>query len=119
MRIKRSITKHQRHKKIRKATKGMQKNRRRNYRLGKQAVIRSLQYAYRDRRTRKRNFRKLWIIRINAAAREHNLTYSQLIIKLKKEKINLNRKSLAELAARKPQVFTAIIESLQKKPGNR
>ena len=113
MRVKRGVTTHQRHKKIRQATKGMQKSRRASYRLGKQAVIRALQNAYRDRRNRKRAMRRLWNIRINAAAREHSLTYSQLIPKLQKANIQLNRKSLAELAAREPQAFAAIIKTIQ------
>ena len=113
MRVKRGVTARQRHKKIKKATKGMLKSRRGSYRLGKQAVIRALQNAYRDRRNRKRDMRRLWTIRINAAAREHNLTYSQLIPKLQKAKIELNRKSLAELAAREPQAFADIIKILK------
>lgn len=113
MRVKGSVAARQRHKKIKKATKGMIKSRRGSYRLGKQAVIRSLQHSYRDRRTRKRAMRQLWIIRINAAARQHDLTYSELIVKLQEAKISLNRKSLAELAAREPQAFEAVVKSLK------
>ena len=113
MRVKGGVTSRQRHKKIKKATKGMIKSRRGSYRLGKQAVIRSLQNAYRDRRTRKRAMRQLWIIRINAAAREHDLTYSELITKLQKAKIGLNRKSLAELAAREPRAFEEVVKNLK------
>ena len=113
MRVKRGVTAHQRHKKVRKATKGMLKSRRGSYRLGKQAIIRALQNAYRDRRTRKRVMRRLWIIRINAAAREHDLTYSQLIPKLNQAQIELDRKSLAELAAREPRAFAAVIKTFK------
>ena len=114
MRIKGGVAARKKHKKIKKATKGMLKSRRGSYRLGKQAVIRALQHAYRDRRARKRTMRRLWTIRINAAAREHGLKYSDLIFKLRESKIELNRKSLAELAAREPQAFKKVIESLKK-----
>lgn len=114
MRVKRGVTSHKRHKKIKKATKGMLKSRRGSYRLGKQAVIRALQHAYKDRRMRKRTMRQLWTIRINAAARQHGLSYSELIFQLQKAKIELNRKSLAELAAQEPQAFEAVIASLNK-----
>lgn len=109
MRVKGGVVTRRRHKKVLKATKGMIRSRRTSYRLGKQAVIRSLQNAYRDRRTRKRTMRQLWIMRINAAAREHDLTYAQLITGLQVAKIQLNRKSLAELATREPQAFAAIV----------
>lgn len=114
MRVKSGVPAHARHRKIRQQTKGMQRARRARFGLGKQAVIRSLQYAYRDRRQRKRDFRRLWTIRINAAAREHGLTYSGLIAGLKQAKIELNRKSLAELAAREPEAFAAIIKQIKK-----
>ncbi|MYB40139.1 50S ribosomal protein L20 [Candidatus Saccharibacteria bacterium] len=113
MRVKKGVTAHNRHKKVRKATKGMIKSRRSSYRLGKQALIRALQYAYRDRRTRKRAMRQLWTIRINAAAREHGIKYSEFIAKLQKSKIELNRKSLAELAVHEPQAFSAVVKSLK------
>ena len=114
MRVKRGVTTHRKHKKIRQATKGMQHARRSRFRLGKQAVIKALQYAYRDRRNRKRVMRQLWIIRINAAARENGLSYSELIERLGKSQIELDRKSLAELAVREPTAFTAVIKSLNK-----
>ena len=114
MRVKGGVTTHQKHKKIRQATKGMQHSRRSRFRLGKQAVIRALQHAYRDRRTRKRVMRQLWIIRINAAARENGLSYSELTERLSKSQIELNRKSLAELAVREPTAFKAVIKSLKK-----
>ena len=113
MRVKGGVAAHKRHKKVRKATKGMIKSRRSSYRLGKQALIRSLQYAYRDRRVRKRTMRQLWTIRINAAARERGMNYSEFIAKLQKSGIELNRKSLAELAVREPQAFSAVVESIK------
>ena len=94
-----------------KRAKGMQHNRTRSFRLAKQAVIRSLQYAYRDRRNKKRDLRGLWITRINAAARENGLTYGQLIHGLKKNKIELDRKVLAELAVKEPKVFSEVVKS--------
>ena len=113
MRVKKGVTAHNRHKKVRKATKGMIKSRRSSYRLGKQALIRALQHSYRDRRTRKRAMRQLWTIRINAAAREHGIKYSEFIAKLQKSDIELNRKSLAELAVREPQAFSAVVKNLK------
>jgi large subunit ribosomal protein L20 len=96
MRVKRGVTAHARHKKILKAAKGMQHNRTRSFRLAKQAVIRALQYAYRDRRNRKRDIRRLWITRINAAARQNGTTYGNLIAGMKKAGIELDRKVLSE-----------------------
>lgn len=122
MRVKSGVPAHARHRKVRRQTKGMQRARRTRYGLGKQAVIRSLQYAYRDRRQRKRDFRQLWTIRINAAAREHGLTYSRLIAGLKQAKIELDRKSLAELAVREPEAFAAVIKQIRppgRKPSSR
>lgn len=115
MRVKRGVTSHKRHKKIKKATKGMLKSRRGSYKLGKQAVIRSMQNAYRDRRLRKRDMKKLWIIRLNAAVREHDLTYSKFISLLNQSKIELNRKSLAHLAATEPESFKAVVDTINKK----
>ncbi len=112
MRVKRGITANRRHKKTIKAAKGMQASRRSSYRLAKQAVIRALQYAYRDRRNKKRDLRSLWIARINAAARANGITYGQLISKLKKNKVILNRKVLADLAAKEPKVFSDITKDL-------
>ena len=113
MRVKRGVTARAKHKKILKAAKGMQHSRTRSFRLAKQAVIKSLQYAYRDRRNRKRDFRGLWITRINAAARENGTTYGKLIAGLKKASIELDRKTLAELAVSEPKAFTAIAKSVQ------
>lgn len=113
MRVKRGVTARSKHKKILKAAKGMQHNRTRSFRLAKQGVIRALQYAYRDRRNRKRDLRTLWITRINAAARENGTTYGQLISGLKKANIGLDRKVLAELATNEPKAFTAIVKQAE------
>lgn len=110
MRVKRGVTARRSHKKILKAAKGMQHNRTRSYRLAKQAVIRALQYAYRDRRNRKRDLRSLWITRINAAARENGTTYGKLIAGLKKAGIELDRKVLADLAVSEPTAFAAVVK---------
>lgn len=110
MRVKRGVPARAKHKKILTAAKGMQHNRTRSFRLAKQAVIRALQYAYRDRRNKKRDLRELWITRINAAARENGTTYGKLIHGLKDAGIELDRKMLADLAAREPKAFTAIVK---------
>lgn len=115
MRIKRGVASHQKHQKIRHATKGMTHSRRRSIRMGRQGVIKALQYAYRDRRNRKRTFRNLWNSRINAAAREHGISYSQLINGLKKAEIHLNRKILAELAVNEPDAFSEIVKVVKLK----
>ncbi|HYG84241.1 MAG TPA: 50S ribosomal protein L20 [Verrucomicrobiae bacterium] len=114
MRVKRGVTAHRKHKKIIKAAKGMQHARRRSFRLAKQAVIRALQYAYRDRRNKKRDLRGLWITRINAAARENGTTYGAFIASLKKSNIELDRKVLAELSVSEPQVFSEIVKIAAK-----
>lgn len=113
MRVKRSVPARAKHKKILKAAKGMQHNRTRSFRLAKQGVIRALQYAYRDRRNRKRDLRRLWITRINAAARENGTTYGRLIAGLKKAGVELDRKALAELAVTEPRAFSAIVKSVE------
>lgn len=114
MRVKRGVTSHAKHQKIRKATKGMQKHRRSSIKHGKQAVTKSLQYAYRDRRNRKRTLRQLWNARINAAARLHGTTYSRLIAGLKKANVVLDRKVLAELAVNEPKAFEAVVKASKK-----
>lgn len=114
MRIKRGVTSHKKHKKVRKATKGMSHAHRTSVRRGKQATVRSLQYSYRDRRNRKRTFRQLWNIRINAAAREHGTTYSRLINGMKQTGIKLDRKILAELAVNEPKAFEAVLKAATK-----
>jgi large subunit ribosomal protein L20 len=98
-----------RHKKILKLTKGMYGTRHRLFRRANEAVLKSLSYAYRDRRTRKRDLRRLWIARINAAARQNGITYSRLIHAMKKSDIQLNRKMLADIAVRDPNTFTKVI----------
>lgn len=113
MRIKRGVEGRAKHKKVLAAAKGMQHNRTRSYRLAKQAVIRALQYSYRDRRNRKRDLRSLWITRINAAARENGTTYGKLIAGLKAANVELDRKVLADLAVNDPKAFTAIVKSAQ------
>jgi large subunit ribosomal protein L20 len=109
MRVKRGVTARAKHKKILKLAKGMKHNRTRSYRLAKQAVIKSLQYAYRDRRNKKRDLRSLWITRINSAARELGVTYGNLIAGLKKNNIELDRKVLAELAVSEPKAFESVV----------
>jgi large subunit ribosomal protein L20 len=111
MRVKRGVPGHAKHVKIRKSTKGMSHPNRVSVKRGKQAVTRSLQFAYRDRRNRKRTFRALWNTRINAAARENGTTYSKLIAGLKAAGVELDRKILAELAVNEPQAFTAVVRS--------
>lgn len=113
MRVKRGVSARAKHKKILKAAKGMQHNRTRSFRLAKQAVIRSLQYAYRDRRNKKRDLRQLWITRINAAARQNGTTYGKLIAGLKAANVGLDRKVLAELAVHEPQAFAAVVKITQ------
>lgn len=114
MRVKRGVTTHKSHKKIIKQTKGMQHGRRRSIKLARQAVVRSLQYAYRDRRNRKRDLRQLWITRINAASRLHGLSYSQLMQGLKKSDIQLDRKILSELAVKRPDAFGELVKIIKK-----
>lgn len=108
-RVKRGVTARARHKKVLKQAKGYQGARSRVFRVAKQAVIKAQQYAYRDRRQRKRQFRALWIVRINAAARECGLSYSRLVKGLKAAGIELDRKVLADLAVRDPQAFAAVV----------
>ena len=110
MRVKRGVAARAKHKKVLKAAKGMQHNRTRSFRLAKQGVIRALQYAYRDRRNKKRDLRALWISRINAAARQEGTTYARLIAGLKAKNIELDRKVLAEIAVKEPKAFAAIVK---------
>lgn len=111
MRVKRGVTARAKHKKVLKAAKGMQHARTSSFRLAKQAVTRALEYAYRDRRNKKRDLRSLWITRINAAARENGTTYGRLMSGLKTAGVELDRKTLAELAAREPAAFGAVVKS--------
>lgn len=115
MRVKRGVTTKQKHKKIKQQTKGMQHTRRSSVKLGKQAVVRSLQYAYRDRRNKKRDFRSLWITRINAAVREHGMSYSAFINGLKKQNVSVDRKVLSELAVSEPAAVTELVKIASKK----
>ena len=114
MRVKRGVASHKRHQKIRKATKGMTRAHRSSIKRGRHAQVRALQFSYRDRRNRKREFRSLWNIRINAAARQNGTTYSQLIANLKKSNINLDRKVLSELAVNEPAAFEAVVKAAIK-----
>lgn len=113
MRVKRGVPARAKHKKVLKAAKGMQHNRTRSYRLAKQGVIRSLQYAYRDRRNKKRDLRALWITRINAAARQEGTTYAKLIAGMKAKNIELDRKVLADIAVKEPKAFAAIVKAVK------
>jgi len=101
---------HLRHKKVLKITKGQFGSRKLLFRRANEAMLKSLWYATRDRRVRKRDLRKLWIARINAAARLNGFTYSRLINAMKKANISINRKMLADLAVRDPQAFSAVVE---------
>jgi len=109
-RVKRGVTTHARHKKIIKKAKGYRGRGKNCFRVAVQRVEKGLQYAYRDRRAKKRNFRALWIQRINAAARLHDMTYSQFINGLKKAGIDLDRKVLADIAVHDEAGFKALVE---------
>jgi len=114
MRVKRGVTAHKKHQKIRKATKGFTRSNRSSIKRGKQAIVKSLENATRDRRTRKRTFRQLWNARINAAARLNGTTYSKQIAGLKKANVTLDRKILAELAVNEPKAFTEVVKTAKK-----
>ena len=109
-RVKRGVTAHARHKKIIKAAKGYRGRRGNVFRVAKQAVMKAGQYAYRDRRNKKRTFRALWITRINAACREQGVTYSAFIAGTKKAQIELDRKVLADMAVNDKAGFAAVVE---------
>ena len=109
-RVKRGVTSHAKHKKVLKAAKGYYGRRKNTIRIAKQAVEKAMQYAYRDRKVRKRNFRALWIQRLNAAVREHGLTYSRFIDGLTKAGVGVDRKVLADLAMHEPAAFNAVVE---------
>jgi large subunit ribosomal protein L20 len=112
-RVKRGVTARARHKKILALAKGYRGRRKNVYRVAKQAVMKAGQYAYRDRRTRKRVFRKLWIARINAGTRAHGVTYSRFIAGLKKLSIDLDRKVLSDMAINDPAAFGAIVAKVK------
>ncbi|WP_150523186.1 50S ribosomal protein L20 [Roseibium sediminis] len=112
-RVKRGVTAHARHKKVLKAAKGYYGRRKNTIRVAKQAVEKAGQYAYRDRKAKKRNFRSLWIQRINAATRQHGLTYGRFIDGLNKAGIEVDRKVLSDLAINQPDAFQALVEKAQ------
>ncbi len=112
-RVKRGVTAHARHKKILALAKGFRGRRKNVFRIAKQAVMKAGQYAYRDRRARKRVFRQLWIARINAASREMGVTYSRFMAGLKKAQIDIDRKVLADLAVHDPVAFGSIVEKVK------
>ncbi len=112
-RVKRGVTAHARHKKVVAMAKGYQGRNKNSFRVAIEKVEKGLQYAYRDRRQKKRNFRALWIQRINAAAREHGMTYSQFMDGIHKAQIEVDRKVLADLAVREPDAFKALVDQAQ------
>ncbi len=112
-RVKRGVTAHARHKKILKLAKGFRGRRKNVFRIAKQAVMKAGQYAYRDRRTRKRAFRQLWIARINAASRGLGLTYSKFMAGLKKAGIDIDRKVLSDMAIHDPAGFSSIVDKVK------
>ena len=116
-RVKTGVVRRRRHKKILKLARGFYSGRRKHFRKSKEQLERSLVYAYRDRRRKKRDFRRLWIIRINAACRQNDISYSRFISGLKKAKIELDRKVLADLAMNDSAGFAKIVESVKKALG--
>ena len=112
-RVKRGVTSRAKHKKVLKAVKGQWGRRKNTIRVARQAMEKSMQYAYRDRRNKKREFKSLWIQRINAGVRMEGLTYAKFINGLAKSKIKLDRKVLAELAYNNPEVFKSIVKKVQ------
>ncbi|AKM79185.1 MAG: Ribosomal protein L20, bacterial-type [Candidatus Beckwithbacteria bacterium GW2011_GWB1_47_15] len=114
MRVKTGTVRRARHKKILKQTKGYRMTRSRLYKVAKEATLHAGQYAYHGRKLRKRDFRRLWIQRINAALTDSDLSYSRFISGLKKAKIDLNRKILAELAVSDPDTFKAVVDKVKK-----
>lgn len=113
-RVKRGVAAHKRHKKVLSQVKGHYSTNNRLYKRAHESLMHALYYAYRDRRNRKRDFRRLWIIRINAASRLNGLTYSRLIEGLTKAGVAVDRKMLADLAVRDPQAFTAVVDVARK-----
>jgi len=114
MRVKTGIVRRRRHKKILKMAKGFYSGRRKHFRKAREQVERSLVYAFRDRKQKKRDFRKLWIVRINAACRLNGINYSKFINGLKKANIDLDRKVLANLAMNEPEVFSEIVKKAKE-----
>jgi large subunit ribosomal protein L20 len=113
-RVKRGVMVRKRHNKLLLQAKGYRGSRSRRVKVARETVLKALSYAYRDRRNRKRDFRRLWIIRINAAARQHGLSYSKLMNGLKVAGINLDRKILADMAVRDPAGFSSVVEQVQR-----
>ena len=114
VRVKRGTTTHKRRKRLLKLAKGFKWSRKSKYRLAKEGLLHAFKYAYRDRRTKKREFRKLWQIQINAGARQHGLPYSKFIYLLKNNKIEIDRKILSELAKKHPEIFEKIVEKVKE-----
>ncbi len=114
VRVKRGATAHKRRKKVLKHTKGFRWGRKSKYKAAKEALMHARKYAYRDRRTKKREFRKLWQIQINSACRKQGLSYSRFIHGLKEKKIEIDRKILAELVKNQPHIFEKIVEETKK-----
>jgi large subunit ribosomal protein L20 len=112
--VKRGVTTHARHRKILKLAKGYRGRASTNFRIAVEKVEKALRYAYRDRRAKKRNFRALWIQRINAGARQNGLTYSRFISGLKKAGIELDRKVLSDIAIREPEAFKSLVDQAQQ-----
>ena len=117
MRIKRGVTSRRRKKRVLKLAKGYWGRRKNNFRRAKETILRALAYSYRDRRRRKRDFRALWIMRINAGVRPFGLSYSRFVNALKQSGVELDRKSLSELAVRNPESFKAVVEFATSKKG--
>ncbi len=112
VRVKAGITRRRRHKKVLAATKGYRSARRRRFKVAKEAMIKARAYAFRDRRVRKREFRRLWIVRVNAACRQAGISSSKFMNSLKKSDIKLNRKMLSEIAVRHPDAFRTIVDTV-------
>ena len=110
MRVKRGVTSHARHKRVKAQTKGMIKVRRSSLKKAREALLKAWSYQYRDRRNKKRDFRRLWITRIGNASKDLGLSYSKFMAGLKNNKIEIDRKVLAELAVNEPNIFTKIVE---------
>lgn len=117
-RVKRGVTSHAKHKKVLRAAKGYYGRRKNTIRVAKQAVEKAMQYATRDRRVKKRTFRALWIQRVNAAVREHGLTYSRFIDGLNRAGVEVDRKVLSDLAIHEPAAFAAIVETVKSALGS-
>lgn len=113
MRVKRGVASHRKHVKLLKQTKGMSKIRRSSIKKAREAVLKALSYGYRDRRTKKRDFRSLWITRINAGLQQSGISYSAFTGRLAKANIELDRKILSELATNQPEVFNNIVDSVK------